>query len=590
MSLSGTLHAPEPAALAAAGVRSLYGVYQPIVRLDDLALVAHEGLIRAEPDPVALHPLHLIEIARRLGRLGDFEMRAANVVVRDFASPDAQGKLLVNMSAQCLVHHPGAVASLIALCEGSGMASSRFVLELSERDVVTEVAALLQAASRLREAGIRIALDDFGNAHSNFEMWLELKPDYVKIDRYLVDGLRGSAARLVVVRSLVDVAHATGTDLIAEGIEHEDDVRLLRDLGIRYGQGFFFGRPARTPARQTEHPQRAAANATVPLRPSAPTPPSARKLRVEHLLIEADPVSPASTGGDVARRFERQPELHALPVVRDGVPLGLINRRAFMELFARPFVRELRARESCVALMSPAPVICEADLPIDAMVDVLRGEDQRYLADGFIIVRNGRYAGLGTGESLVRSVTEIRIEAARYANPLTLLPGNIPITEHIARLLDARRSFAAAYFDLNNFKPYNDAYGYFRGDEAIKLVARALGMHTADGVDFVGHVGGDDFVVLFQSSDWRERCDAILRASNAALVGLFNEEDRVDGTFESEDRGGRRTRFPLTSLAVGIAVIGTQERLLPVDVANFAAAAKREAKRQAGGVWIHSRD
>ncbi|MBR7513801.1 GGDEF domain-containing protein, partial [Mycobacterium tuberculosis] len=79
--------------------------------------------------------------------------------------------------------------------------------------------------------------------------------------------------------------------------------------------------------------------------------------------------------------------------------------------------------------------------------------------------------GLGTGEELVRTVTEIRIEAARYANPLTFLPGNIPLNLHIERLLEANAEFYACYVDLNHFKPFNDQYGYWQGDEMLKMAA-----------------------------------------------------------------------------------------------------------------------
>ena len=106
---------------------------------------------------------------------------------------------------------------------------------------------------------------------------------------------------------------------------------------------------------------------------------------------------------------------------------------------AVPFARELNGRKSCVLLMHASPIVCDVGQSIDAMSEILLGEDQRYLSDGFIITRDGRYLGVGTGEALVRRVTELRIEAARYANPLTLLPGNIPISEHIGRLLETGR-------------------------------------------------------------------------------------------------------------------------------------------------------
>lgn len=142
---------------------------------------------------------------------------------------------------------------------------------------------------------------------------------------------------------------------------------------------------------------------------------------------------------------------------------------------------------------------------MERLLGSLTSEDQAYLREGFIVTERSRYVGLGTGDRLVRAVTEARVEAARHANPLTFLPGNIPINLHIQRLLEGRAGFVACYADLNNFKVFNDHFGYWRGDEMIRLLARLTVAHADPYVDFVGHIGGDDFLILFQSSDWRER-------------------------------------------------------------------------------------
>ena len=107
-------------------------------------------------------------------------------------------------------------------------------------------------------------------------------------------------------------------------------------------------------------------------------------------------------------------------------------------------------------------------------------------------------------------MTKTRIEAARHANPLTFLPGNIPISRHIQRLLESGTDFVACYAHLNNFKPFNDHYGYWRGDQMIRLVARLATTHCDARRDFVGHVGGDDFMLIFQSSNWLQRCKNIV--------------------------------------------------------------------------------
>ena len=98
---------------------------------------------------------------------------------------------------------------------------------------------------------------------------------------------------------------------------------------------------------------------------------------------------------------------------------------------------------------------------------------------------------------LLKRITELQIRNARYANPLTLLPGNVPINEHVEHLLENYLPFTACYFDLDNFKPFNDLYGYSRGDMVIRLLGTILQSACNPQCDFIGHIGGDDFMIIF---------------------------------------------------------------------------------------------
>ncbi|KAI5935455.1 Voltage-dependent N-type calcium channel subunit alpha-1B [Manis javanica] len=238
------------------------------------------------------------------------------------------------------------------------------------------------------------------------------------------------------------------------------------------------------------------------------------------MVMQAPCAVPAASNDEVAELFQAGQQLHAIAVVEAGRPLALINRQQFMNHYATLYFREVHGRKPCLAFANVQPRIVELDCDVDQLVGILTSQDQRYLSDGFIVTDNGRYVGLGTGEQLVRRVTEARIEAARHANPLTFLPGNIPISLHMQRLLDSGAGFVACYADLNHFKPFNDHYGYWRGDQMIRLVARLAVGHCDARRDFVGHVGGDDFMLLLQSEDWQRRCEGIgrLRQRGAPAV------------------------------------------------------------------------
>jgi diguanylate cyclase (GGDEF)-like protein len=198
---------------------------------------------------------------------------------------------------------------------------------------------------------------------------------------------------------------------------------------------------------------------------------------------------------------------------------------------------------------------------------------------------------MGSGHDLLREITQMQIAAARYANPLTQLPGNVPINEHIDRLLQNGQEFCACYFDLDNFKPYNDVYGFRQGDEVIKHTSRLLQDMVDPELDFVGHIGGDDFIALFQSDNWELRCRAVLDRFGDSIASYYKEEDVARGGIESEDRQGKRAFHPLSSLSIGAVWVNPEYFASHHEVAAAASLAKREAKKTAGNaLFLDRRD
>ncbi len=568
----------------------LVPVFQPLMRLDTLEIVAHEGLSRCAFAPDDFSILDLLDFARMERRLVDVELHAANIISSRFAAIADEGRLLLNLSAQAILQDTLRPDELLLTLAGSGLDPARITIEVTERDVVESPSRLAHALGYLRAHGMRVALDDFGNGHSNFEMWNEIHPDVVKIDRYLINGLSRSAERLAIVRALCQVAETLGAELVGEGVEDPADLRLMRELGIPYAQGFLIGHPAPMPVREPASEARRALSAlSVSVLPTRRSPVTQRPTQVGHLMIEAPFVVPAQTNEEVMALFVAHPELHAIAVVQQGRPIGLINRRLANERMAQPFARELLARKSCTALMNAAPLLCDESRRLESLADVLRGEDQRYLSDGFIVTSGGLYRGLGTGEALVRRVSELRIDAARHANPLTFLPGNVPTTEHLERLLGGSEMFAVAHVDLTDFKPFNDHYGYFRGDEMIRLVSTILGEFVDPTLDFIGHIGGDDFVVLFQSIDWTERCRCIIETFNARATALFDPADVARGGLHGKDRHGEPQFYRFTTLVVGGVNVVPPMRQRAQTIAALAARAKRQAKRNELGLHVVSR-
>nr|WP_295777304.1 phosphodiesterase [Rhodoferax sp.] len=566
---------------------SLYPVYQPIVNLGDATVHAHEALIRG-PRGSPLHtPDALLRAAAHEGLGFAFEYACLAATLRSWGQMDVPGRLFVNISAAVLkqlITSQGADA-LLKLIGDLGILSRMLVLEITEHERVDDMDSLADVVAQVRSAGVSLALDDFGDGRSSLRLWSQLKPEVVKIDKYFTKDISQHGDKLKTIQALLQIADIFDTSLVAEGIETKEDLRVLRDLGISYGQGYFLGHPNPEPVQYLgTDAKRVLGERQIVVFPELSRATPNGQLR-NIALIDAPTVSADTSNDELAACFAEWPSLHAVAVLDREQPVALINRAQFMNEYSKLYYREVWGRKPCVAHANFQPRLIERDHSVDDLVGILTSEDQRYLSDGFIVTENGRYVGLGTGNQLVRSVTETRIEAARHANPLTFLPGNIPISQHMDRLIKKKVRFAACYADLNNFKPFNDYYGYWRGDEMIRLLAR-LAMEQCDPQrDFLGHVGGDDFMLLFQSPDWRTRSENLVQAFNTQAVGLFDEAAKAAGGIEAEDRHGLLRFFPFTTVSVGAVVIDGGRFARAEEVANLAALAKHDAKRAGTGLF-----
>lgn len=558
--------------------RLLRPVFQPLFRTDDCSVYGFEGLIRG-PEGTPLHnPLALFDAAERNGMRTELELLAGRVIIDEFGTRKLPGYLFMNLSCHALEAMSGEPERTLELITRSALSPASLVIELTEHDSVASPAGLVSMTKPFRNAGVRLALDDFGHGHSNLRLWMDLRPHLVKIDRFFIEGLSGNGDKFEIIRLLKRLGDMFGTMLVAEGIEKESDLAVVKDLDIPLIQGYLLARPAIDPARKPSGSAHDILRSTkIAVLPQNQALPERFSLAGE-LVVPVPPVAASLSNEDLTRLFSNHPEYHAVAVVAGEHPIGLINRRRFMDRYAQQYYRELFGRKSCTCFMQDDPLKVDRRTPLESLQSILTGADQRYLLDGFIVTDNGRYIGLGTGESLVRAVSEIRIEAARYANPLTALPGNIPITVHLNRLLSGNKPFIVCYADLNHFKPFNDQYGYWRGDEVIRLVASLLVKHADPQVDFVGHVGGDDFIVVFQSDCWRERCAQIISEFNHQVHQHFSKADIALNGFWGEDRKGARCFFELVTLSIGAVVAPPGAFHSSEEVASAAAAVKRKAK------------
>lgn len=180
----------------------------------------------------------------------------------------------------------------------------------------------------------------------------------------------------------------------------------------------------------------------------------------------------------------------------------------------------------------------------------------------------------------------------RRVSPLTGLPGNVQIQTEMKKKILGKEEFAILYFDLDNFKAYNDLYGFTKGDEIIKFTARTIArnIHKADcEYSFLGHIGGDDFIGIISNTECEKLCQNIISEFDTKVLNFFSKEDAQRGYVEVANRKGIMEQFPLTSISIGVVVVDKERFRNTLEIGEVGAQVKHLAKTVMGSSYLIDR-
>lgn len=557
--------------------RSIHSLFQPIICLSERRILGYEALSRGPSNSPLHSPLNLFAIARQAGRLSELEVLCRENACRRFSEQGLEGKLFLNVSPESLLepHYPS--GRTLKMLEQVGLQPSRVVIELTEQTPTDDFQLLSNALHHYRDMGFSIALDDLGAGYSSLRLWSELRPNYVKIDRHFIDGIHQDPLKREFVGSILQIARASKAQVIAEGIELGEELTVLADMGVDLLQGYLLGRPQ-------EFPPREGLNLLPPAHGSALMT-NEEGSDLAALLIEQPAVALDTPTQQVLEAFRRQANLNSLAVLdAQSHPCGIVHRHSLSDVLLQPFGTDLFARKPISRLMNEDFLAVERSQSLQQVSRLLTSRARQRIEEDFIITHGGRYQGLGRVIDVLKLITEQKIQQARYANPLTLLPGNVPIRQCLTRLLEQQRAAAVCYVDIDSFKPFNDIYGYARGDEVLLCLAQCLNDSVDPRRDFVGHIGGDDFMLVLGSVDWRERLHQLIDDFLRECRRFYRSEHLEAGCFIAHNRQGQRETFPLLSLSIGVVLLRPEccASLDAAQLADLASQAKRQAKDTAG--------
>jgi EAL domain-containing protein (putative c-di-GMP-specific phosphodiesterase class I)/GGDEF domain-containing protein len=559
---------------------ALTPLFQPIVSLKKNKIYGYEALIRGPSDSILHSPINLFDAASRHGRLAELDLLCREVAIKQFGQLKLEEKLFINTIPEVLLQQDYQHGLTLDFIKRADLPANQVVIELTEQYPISDYKLMRDATDHYRKMGFSIAIDDLGAGYSGLRTWSEIKPDFVKLDRHFIQNIHQDQHKRQFVQSMVDIAKGVNCKVIGEGIEVREEYLTASEMNIDFAQGYYFGRPAIQPKKEIE------SELFSKRKPSlAPTLHASRSnTLVRSLLINVPPIQVTDTVSHVGERFHQSLELSGLPVINnDSSIAGMIWRDEFMTLYASRYGRELHGRKPIHLFLDSEPTIADISLPLKKLSHQITSQDNSIQHGVFVITEKNQYRGIGSLMDLLRQITDLQISMARHANPLSGLPGNVPITEHTIEILEKSHDVVMCYFDLDNFKPYNDIYGFAKGDKIIRSTAELLVNHADPESDFIGHVGGDDFIVFFASKDWEQRCHAIFSDFIDLYSEFYNDEHLEQQGMSARDRYGNTIFYPLLALSIGaVRILDFPSITTEEDLSEFATKAKSASKKSQG--------
>lgn len=538
--------------------------FQPIIDLSGAGrILGYEALCRArDAAENLLCDRELFTLARQAMRLDHADLTCQSLALQRKAHDMPAGMILfLNVMATTLVHASWPERFLRLLNELL-IAPEEIVIEIAQGERVP-VQQLAESCDTLRANGLRIALDDCAK-FSCLTTLAQVRADFIKIDRSLVHDAQGSQVRTVLVQALVSQAERLGSRVIAEGLERSEDLAFCQSQGIHLVQGNLFA----LPSRDVLHDPIA-----LPPAEDVQLSRSRERFRLADMVVPCESIGLHEPIAAARELFEQKRSLPWLIVLDGKEPVGLLRRGKVLSRRTRS------VGSACDAIGKTLT----RNTPLSSLARSLY-VGREHLEPWVMVAGDGSYLGVIEPMTLVSELLTQR-EHGSSLHPLSQLPTGPSLRQAIESRLASRQEIELVYIDLDHFKSFNDRYGFIRGDAMIRTLAEILRHTFADQPDtLLGHIGGDDFVLLLKDP-WAGLATALEDAMSqfqALASHLYDHSDLDRGYFLTEDGN----RHPIASVSVSVVNGRSGELPNSLVAAERAALLKKVGKAEWGSVIV----
>lgn len=557
--------------------RLITTVFQPIVSLRDGSVYGYEALSRG-PENTELHtPKKLFEYAEKFGMLWDLELLCRSMAIETVHRLQAQITLFLNVNPNIMHDIKFRQGFTKEYLNNYMINPENIVFEITEKDAVSNIAEFMRTIQNYKSQNYRIAIDDAGAGYSGLNMISDIRPHFIKLDLNLIRGIDSDVTKQSLVRSMSEFASLSNTYLIAEGIETENELIKLIEIGIHYGQGYFIQRPLPLILPIEEHTRQLIVETNQ--KNNHIWDKRLSDIYIGNICRTQRTINVNMLTSVIHDMLKKDRSLPGYCITDEDTIVGVITRDALFRHISGQYGYALYSNKPISMLMSKDYISVDYQDSIDTVAKKAMHREIEKVYDFITVTKDGKYFGIVTVKDLLEKTIQIEVNNARHLNPLSQLPGNLLIEKQLEKCIRNRSDATALYFDMDNFKAYNDVYGFENGDRLIKCLTEVL-KDCISKDDFIGHIGGDDFVAILSHGLVEEICHEIIARIDNSVLQFYNQNDLDQGYIVTKNRYGIEESFPLISLTIVGAPLSNYQSIF--DLSEDMARMKKSCKQLFG--------
>ncbi len=566
--------------------------FQPILNMHNGKIFAVEALLRNYKEAGFNSIFSVFDEAYEENILYAFDIELREKAIKKFTTIAGYKnlKLFYNLDNR-LLHMPDfSDGNTSKILENYSVPKDSICFEISERHEISNDCNLEEIISHYKNEDFCIAIDDFGVGYSGYKLLYDSTPNIIKIDRFFLQDIQLHNKKKIMVKSIVNLAIQLGIKIVAEGVETQEEFLICKDIGCNFVQGYLVQKPT----QDVNKLQEKYLNIIELIEKNKRKKQESYTIQTNTLIIE--PLTLDNSMDEVIKYFNLNKQIENIPILnKNNEPIGILQEKELKNYIYSPYGRSILLKKQnnkskLKSLLTPCPCT-DINNGISNIIELYTNSPESV---GVIVTKEAQYYGFLSSRAIIEIMHDKNILFAREQNPLTKLPGNVMIEEYVNNAVSQAGNYILCYFDLDNFKAFNDVYGFRNGDRVIQLFADIMKKNLEN--DFLkAHIGGDDFFCAvktdnssYQTEKLKYIFDIIKKFTND-VKEFYSQEDKINGYITSKDREGKQKNFELLTVSASIIIIEENTKhKSSTTIHSILSQQKKVAKQESEHVSISS--